>query len=191
MEIATKLKSSIPVINLDTKPPPKRKVPMFPNTMRAIITGGSGAGKTNVVLTILLHRKPLTNIYLCCKTADQSKYSLLRDLVDSYNKNKRKKIGYHVITDIEDLPQPESVERDAVIIFDDVLTENQDPIANYFLRGRHRDISCFYLSQSYTRIPKKSAIRSNINYSRICLRWSSMVNQKTHIRRESILSGKH
>jgi len=37
-------------------------------------------------------------------------------------------------------------------------------MTNFFLRGRHRDISCFYLSQAYTKIPKKSAIRSNFNY---------------------------
>jgi len=40
MEFATKLKTGIPVINLDNKPPEKRKVPMFPNTMRAVIAGG-------------------------------------------------------------------------------------------------------------------------------------------------------
>lgn len=163
MEFAAKLKGSIPVINLDTKPPEKRKVPMFPNTMRAVIAGSSGAGKTNVVLTILLHRKPLTNIYLCCKTADQAKYKLLSELVEGHNKSK-KKIGYSIITDIENLPLPEKIENNSVIIFDDILTEDQDPIANYFLRGRHRNISCFYLTQSYTKIPKKSGIRDNLNF---------------------------
>jgi len=164
MEFATKLKTGIPVINLDNKPPEKRKVPMFPNTMRVVIAGGSGAGKTNVVLTIVLHKKPLTNIYLCCKTADQSKYKLLQELVDEYNKGKKKRIGYYVITEIKDLPPPEKVENNSTIIFDDILTEDQDPIANYFLRGRHRNISCFYLTQSYTKIPKKSGIRENLNF---------------------------
>lgn len=163
MEFATKLKTGIPVINLDDKPTEKRKVAMFPNTMRAVIAGSSGAGKTNVVLTIVLHKKPLTSIYLCCKTAEQSKYKLLGELVEGHNKG-RKKIGYHIITEIEKLPPPEKIENNSTIIFDDILTEDQDPIANYFLRGRHRNISCFYLTQSYTKIPKKSGIRENLNF---------------------------
>jgi len=59
---------------------------------------------------------------------------------------------------------PEQTEVGSSIIFDDVLTEGQDKIANFFLRGRHRKISCFYLAQSYTKIPKKSGIRENFNY---------------------------
>jgi len=106
-----RIRNPIEVINLDTKPPEKRKVAIFPNTFRCIIAGGSGAGKTNVLLTILMYRKPLSNIYLCCKTSEQEKYKLLQKLVTDYNKNiKRNKIRYNLITEVDELPTPENVD---------------------------------------------------------------------------------
>ena len=76
---------------------------------------------------------------------------------------KRTRISFHTIQ-VEALPEPEELEPGSVIIFDDILTEKQDKIANFYLRGRHRGISVFYLSQAYTKIPKKSGIRENFNY---------------------------
>ena len=155
---------SISVINFDTKPKSQRQVEMFPNVLRCGIFGPSGGGKSNVLLTILLHVKPFWTFYLCSNTAYQDKYKLLGDLIESYNRKKnRKKIKFHHVS-VENLPEPEEIETGSLIVFDDVLTENQDKIANFFLRGRHRDISCFYLSQCYTKICKKSGIRSNFNY---------------------------
>ncbi len=161
-----KLKNSIQVINLDTEPAAKRVNSLFPNTMRAAILGPSGCGKTNVLLTILMYKKPFYNIYLCSKTAQQNKYRLLDDLVGQHNADQkgRKKVSFHTIDNVEDLPPPERVKSEAIIIFDDVLTENQTRIAEYFMRGRHNKISCFYLAQSYTKIPKKAGIRENFNY---------------------------
>ena len=68
------------------------------------------------------------------------------------------------MTSCNNLPEPEEIGKGSVIIFDDMLTEKQDKIANFFLRGRHRDISCFFLSQAYNKIPKKSGIRENFNF---------------------------
>lgn len=64
----------------------------------------------------------------------------------------------------DSLPAPETIRRDAIIIFDDCLTENQKEIATFFMRGRHCNLSCFYLAQSYTKIPKKMGIRENFNF---------------------------
>lgn len=161
--MAIPLKNQITVINFDLKPQTKRCVEIFPDVLRCGIFGPSGIGKSNVLLTILLHIKPFWSLYLCSKTAYQDKYKLLSKLVADYNKKTKTKIKFRELS-IDDLPEPEDIEKNAVIVFDDILTENQDKIANFFLRGRHRDISCFYLSQSYTKIPKKSAIRSNFNY---------------------------
>lgn len=141
----------------------KRLVEMFPNTMRCGIFGPSGCGKTNVLLTILLHKKPLKNIYLCSRTGFQDKYKFLEDLVNEHNETRGEEIGFHHLNPKE-LPLPEEIEPESIIIFDDILTEKQDGIANYFIRGRHRNISCFYLAQSYTKIPKKSCIRENFNF---------------------------
>ena len=78
-------------------------------------------------------------------------------------RNIKKKKKFHP-ADCKNLPEPEEIVKGSLIIFDDILTETQEKIANFFLRGRHRDISCFYLSQAYTKIPKKSGIRENFNY---------------------------
>lgn len=159
---------SIPVINFDIKPKSSRQVEMYPNILRAGLFGPSGSGKSNTLFTCLLYMRPFHNLYLCSKTSFQEKYKLLNELIGSYNKNrageKKKKINFHQVNSTNDLPEPEQVPCGSVIIFDDILTENQDKIANFFLRGRHRDISCFYLSQGYTKVPKKSCIRENFNY---------------------------
>lgn len=161
-----KLRNSIQVINFDSKKISKRKVDMFPDVLRCGIFGPSGAGKSNVLLTILLHIKPFKDMYLCSKTYYQEKYQTLHDLVRTYNegqKTKKTKINFHYVQ-VDSLPEPEEVEKGSIVIFDDILTEKQEKIANFYLRGRHRDISCFYLSQAYTKIPKKSGIRENFNY---------------------------
>jgi len=155
--------NSIKVINFDKVGGKKKErvVKMFPDILRCGIFGPSGCGKTNVLMTILLHVRPFRDVYLCSKTSYQEKYSKLRELANSYNKSNKNKISIH---DVVVLPEPENVPPRSIVIFDDILTENQDKIANFFLRGRHREISCFYLAQSYTKIPKKSGIRENFNY---------------------------
>jgi len=155
---------SIQVINFEEEVKVRRLVPMFPNIMRCGIFGPSGCGKTNVLMTILLHHEPLASIYLCSRTSFQEKYLKLENLVHSYNTGKNSLLIQFVKLTPDILIEPEETEVGASVIFDDVLTEGQDKIANFFLRGRHRKISCFYLAQSYTKIPKKSGIRENFNY---------------------------
>jgi len=157
--------SGISVINFDTGRKPARRVSLFPDTMRCGIFGPSGCGKTNVLLTILVYKEPLKGIYLCTRTASQPKYTLLRELVEKYNASEENeaKIIYEESTP-PTLSPPEELSTDSIVIFDDILSENQDKVATFFMRGRHRNISCFYLAQSYTKIPKKSGIRENFNF---------------------------
>lgn len=161
-----KIRNAIHVINLDTQAPTSRKCELWPDILRVCVTGASGCGKTNAVLNLLLHKKPLTTIFLVSRTTYQDKYLLLKELVDKYNigKTKTKRIKFVEIS-LEKLGPPESIDKNSVVIFDDLLAEkNQDKIAAYFMRGRHRGISSFYLTQSFTKIPKPSGIRSNFNY---------------------------
>ena len=151
----------IPVINFDSKATctHRRRVAMFPDILRCGIFGPSGCGKSNLLLTMLMYIRKYPAVYICARTVYQEKYQLLSQLINSHNWRKKckGKIKFITITP-NTLPEPEQIEEDAVIIFDDVLTENQSKIANFFLRGRHRRISCIYLSQSYTKIPKKTGI---------------------------------
>jgi hypothetical protein len=54
-----------------------------------------------------------------------------------------------------------------LIIFDDVLLEKkQNKIEDYYVRGRHSNVDCFYLAQNYFLLPRKT-IRENSNF--LCL----------------------
>ena len=53
-----------------------------------------------------------------------------------------------------------------MMIFDDLLLERQNKCECYYIRGRHRNVDCFYLSQNYFKLPRQT-IRENANF--ICL----------------------
>ena len=53
-----------------------------------------------------------------------------------------------------------------LMIFDDLLLERQNNCKCYYIRGRHSNVDCFYLSQKYFKLPRQT-IRENANF--ICL----------------------
>ena len=52
------------------------------------------------------------------------------------------------------------------MIFDDLLLEKQNKCESNYIRGRHSNVDCFYLSQNYFKLPRQT-IRKNANF--ICL----------------------
>ena len=48
------------------------------------------------------------------------------------------------------------------MIFDDVMLKDQSVIKDYFCRGRHNNVSVFYLSQSLHKIAKH-CLKENAN----------------------------
>lgn len=72
-------------------------------------------------------------------------------------------MGLYTFTNNSEIPAPNDVKPDSIMIFDDVACEQQDNIRSYFAMGRHNSIDSFYLCQSYTRIPKH-LIRDNSNF---------------------------
>ena len=52
------------------------------------------------------------------------------------------------------------------MIFDDLLLEKQNKCECYYIRARHSNVDCFYLSQNYFKLPRQT-IRENANF--ICL----------------------
>lgn len=134
--------------------------PLLPNTIRAIICGPSGGGKTNIMLALLLNRNGLKfeNVYLYSKSLYQPKYQVLKEIL-----GKIKKIGYYAYSADTAIVTPADAKNNSVIIFDDVACDKQDVMRSYFSMGRHKNIDCFYLGQSYTRIPKH-LIRDNSNF---------------------------
>ena len=56
-----------------------------------------------------------------------------------------------------DVPDPRDLnsEDKNLMIFDDLLLERQNKCESYYIRGRHSNVDCFYLSQNYFKIRGK------------------------------------
>ena len=130
-----------------------------------MICGPSGAGKTNLLTNILL--KPLIQydkIYLYAKFLEQPKYEYLRDRLEEVSG----KVGYDImecsnneVAPLDELPSGNQ----KLVVFDDFFCEKQNRLIDYFIRGRNKNCSVFYLSQCFNKTPRD--IR--LNCSHFCL----------------------
>lgn len=129
------------------------------NCKRGLIIGPSGCGKTNVMISLLEHPNGIRfeNVYVFSKTLHQPKYEYLRNVLKPL-----KEIGYFEFNNGDEILQPSQIKPNSVIIFDDVVTDKQYIMRDYFCFGRHKNTDCFYLSQTYSSIPKQ-LIRDNSN----------------------------
>lgn len=154
---------SLPVSNQDVESTSSFKrhgVLLGKDSKRALIVGTSGCGKTNAMLCLLLHPNGLRfeNVYLCSKSLYQPKYQYLKQILDPI-----KEMSYFEYADSQDVPPSKDVKENSVFIFDDIACSNQDTMREYFSFGRHKNLDCFYLCQTYTKIPKQ-LIRDNVNF---------------------------
>ena len=138
----------------------KRHGALLPNTVRAIFCGPSNCGKTNALMTLLVHPNGLRfeNIYIYSKSLNQPKYELLEKILKRVNG-----VNYFPFRENEEVVKPESAAPNSIMIFDDVACEKQDNIRAYFCMGRHHQVDSIYLCQTYTRIPKH-LVRNNTNF---------------------------
>lgn len=137
----------------------KRHGSLLPNIVRCIVCGPSNCGKTNVIIGLLLHKHGLrfNKVYIYSKTLYQPKYTYLERVF-----NLIPNISLEKYDSNDHILSPHDAQPNSVIIFDDVVCENQNNIRDYFAMGRHKLIDCFYLSQTYSKIPKQ-LIRDNTN----------------------------
>lgn len=147
-------------INIEPAPITARHSKLLPNTIRGLICGPSNCGKTNVMLNLLLHRNGLKfrNLYLYSKTAFQPKYCFLFNVLKQISE-----VQLFVFNDEKEVINPKEALPFSVMIFDDVICENQSNIRLFFTMGRHHNIDSFYLSQTYSKIPKQ-LVRDNANF---------------------------
>ena len=142
---------------------PKSYNPGFPTTdieipSRLILQGSSGSGKTSILMNYIYKTNDTwAHIYIVTKSSEP-----LYDYLEKQLKYKNIDIFY----DISKLPLPKDLpnpEEQKLVIFDDCVSmKNQSTIVDYFIYGRKKNITSFYLSQSYYGIPK--AIRAQCSY---------------------------
>lgn len=135
----------------------KKHGKLFPSSIRAIIVGPSNCGKTNLMVSILIakHGPRFENVYVFSKSSNQAKYNYLEHIL-----KRVKGVGFYRFEN--QFLKPEEVKKHSICIFDDVITDKQSPIQDFFARGRHWLLDCFYLGQTYSRVPKQ-LIRDNAN----------------------------
>ena len=110
--------------------------------------------------------KPLIQydkVYLYTKFLEQPKYQYLRDRLEEISRI----VGYDVMECSNDeVFALELVSgNQKLVVFDDFLCEKQNRLIDYFIRGRNKNCSAVYVSQSFYKTPKD--IR--LNCSHFCL----------------------
>ena len=154
---------------------------------RILIIGGSGSGKTNVLLNLIENQPDIDKIYLYAKDPYEAKYQYLinkREGVDIDHFNDLKAFIEHsndmhdVYKNIGDYNFDK--ENKILIVFDDMIADrinnkNLDPIVTeLFIRGRKSNISLVFITKSYfkfthffiAKIPNKRELQqAEINHS--------------------------
>lgn len=136
----------------------KKHGSLLPDSIRCIICGPSNCGKTNLVIGLLVHPHGLyfENVYIYSKSLYQQKYEYLKQILESL-------VGYFPFKDSDAIMQPSDAKVNSIFIFDDVACDKQSVIRDYFSMGRHKQVDCFYLCQTYTHIGKH-LVRDNSNF---------------------------
>ena len=134
---------------------------------RILIIGGSGSGKTNVLLNLIENQPEIDKIYLYAKDTQEEKYQYLinkREGVDIDDFNDSKAFTEYS-NDMRDVHKninkynPDK-ENKILIVFDDMINDminNQklnSIVAELFIRGRKLNISVVFITQSYFKVPK-------------------------------------
>ena len=143
----------------DTIKTEKRHGSLLTNTIRAVFCGPSNCGKTNVLISLLIHPNVLKfqNIYLYSESLNQPKYLFPQELLRPIDG-----IKFFTFGDREEVISTDNALPKSIMIFDDVSCEKQDNMKAYFCTGKHKSVDCFYLCQSYTQLPKH-LMRDNVN----------------------------
>ena len=148
---------------------------LLPKSIRGIIVGKSGCGKTTLLLNLVLRKGWLdyNNLQVFRKSLFQPEYKILKS---SFEKKLPKEVIlklFNVQDEIDKLnassvPDPEDLDasKNNLMIFDDLQLTKQNKCENYYIRGRHSNVDCFYLAQNYFLLPRQT-IRENTNF--ICL----------------------
>ena len=140
---------------------------------RILIIGGSGSGKTNALLNLIINQSDIDKIHLYGKDPYEKKYQYL------INKREKVRINHfndpkafmEYSNDMQDVCKNTEdynpiKKRKVLIIFDDMIADminnnKLNPIVTeLFIRGRKLNISIVFITQSYFKVPKDVRLNS-------------------------------
>lgn len=141
---------------------------------RCVLIGSSGAGKSNLLLNLLLTKDvkiTYNRIYMIVKDLTEDKTKYLEKYFSDIETKIKKKTGETIkiftlsdkLEDIPDLDNGLDKKMQNLLILDDLITvKNQKAVEDYYIRSRKKNTTCIYLTQSYFKVPK--VIRLNSDY---------------------------
>ena len=134
---------------------------------RILIIGGSGSGKTNLLLNLIENQPDIDKIYLYAKDPYEAKYQYLINKREGVGINHFKdfKAFIEFSNDMHDVYKninyynPDR-ENKILIVFDDMIADTiqnkklNSKVTELFIRGRKLNISLVFITQSYFKVPK-------------------------------------
>ena len=140
-------------------PNPNFHLHNFNIPFRLCCVAPSGSGKstfiTNLIHLFSIGKGTFAHIYIICKDASEPLYKFIASKSDQIQ----------VMEGLSKLPNLDKVDKEiaTLVVIDDMqLEKNQDPVCQYFIRCRKKNVSVAYLAQNYFQIPK--IVRNNCNY---------------------------
>ena len=133
---------------------------------RILTIGGSGSGKTNILLNLINNQPDIDKIYLYAKYLYEAKYQFLINKWESIGlkhfNDPKTFIKYS--NDMQDVYKNIDEynidkERKILIVFDDMIADminnkKLSIVTELFIRGRKLNISLVFITQSYFKVPK-------------------------------------
>lgn len=134
-----------------------------------LIVAPTGGGKTYSLIQLILqgHLK-FDHLYLYMKDVEEDKWQFVLQFLKTIEENAEAKVKLFTVgTHGSEIPNPDDlpVEGTKLFIFDDFITDNEankTVIRDLFTRGRKKNCSVVYISQSYFSLEKD--IRLQCNY---------------------------
>jgi hypothetical protein len=158
------------VKKLDGRGPPCNPVqdPLAPTTpSRILLCGPYGCGKTNLLLNLIYYLLPWSKLYVYAKDLEEEKHV---ELKSAWEQAKLIDKDFEFIFDISNIVKVDELNPDEhnLIIFDDFICDKSsfDDISELFTRGRKKNATLIFLTQSYFDTPK--IIRLQCNYMCFC-----------------------